>query len=389
METYTGDDLVNALRKLTETAQSRFWIATPYIGTWDAVRCIIGRHWWDTLPLSAVRLLTDVEEGNINPTSLTVFRSKGNVKTLRGLHAKLYIIDNSVILTSANLTRTAFACRHEIGIHLTGTTAQQVITTYETWWEKASSPSEKQLDKIREQRSKHAGEDTAPSLPTYTPLPPDPGDIVINNLFADYEPFRQHYKHLARQYERIGRAWSNAIPLYMEVDAFLDYLFHHNGSPSNPYKEKPPRNLMPQEQERQIRKHAKTFRTWTQPAGVQERMQSAEALQELLSPNRLVALTAAEVKTALGTLNCMHDQRIMNRVIQHNTTATIKNAWKELLHGTSPIPERMTICANMLYGFKRSGVQELLGWYDPKKFPIRNTNTNAGMRYLGYDVSAD
>jgi hypothetical protein len=34
--------------------------------------------------------------------------------------------------------------------------------------------------------------------------------------------------------------------------------------------------------------------------------------------------------------------------------------------------------------FGQSATQELPGWFDPKKYPIRNANSNAGLRFLGY-----
>ncbi len=387
MSIHTGKELATTLRTLCDAVQQRLWIASPYIGTIEGIRRIIGRQWWDQLPKDNVRLLTDADEANINPTTLTTFRAKGPVKTLRGLHAKLYIIDDQVLLTSANLTRTAFACRHEIGILLTGPAAQQAITHYETWWNTATNLTTKQLDRLSKTRRHQAGEDTTPGLQALNTLPPDPGPITISDLFADYEPFRTTYEHLARQYEHHGRAWPT-IPLYIEVDAFLDYLFHHNDKPSHPYNKKQPRQLTPRAQQEQITTYARAFHKWADPDGGNNRITRATTLQGLLARDRLPSLTSADIRTVLGTLNCMQDERIKNRVLQHNNTRTIKHAWTNLLYGTGPLPERMSTCAAALHGFKRSSVQELLGWYDPTQYPIRNTNTNAGMRFLGYDVTA-
>ena len=35
----------------------------------------------------------------------------------------------------------------------------------------------------------------------------------------------------------------------------------------------------------------------------------------------------------------------------------------------------------------KSAIQETLGYYDPDTYPIRNANTNAGLRFLGYNVN--
>jgi hypothetical protein len=86
----------------------------------------------------------------------------------------------------------------------------------------------------------------------------------------------------------------------------------------------------------------------------------------------------------------MGDGRQRSRFLsQKNSTATIRKAWNHLLYGSEPDTERMSMCASKLYSFKRSSVQELLGFYAPKKYPIRNATVNAGLRFFGFNVSAD
>ncbi len=68
-------------------------------------------------------------------------------------------------------------------------------------------------------------------------------------------------------------------------------------------------------------------------------------------------------------------------------TKKIRKAWALLLHNDRTLPtDQMTACARSLFGFKRSSVQELLGWYRPKQFPLRNVNVDSGLRFLGYGV---
>ena len=387
-EVLSGKALADALRRLCDAVQRRLWVASPYIGRIDAIRRVLGRGWWDRLPKDAVRILTDADERNINVAAINTFRAKGPVKHLRGLHAKLYIIDDDVLLTSANLTKTAFSCRYEIGIILSGPAAQDAIAEYEKWWDAATDVSTKQLDRIAAKRGKNVGEDAIPGLAHLYDLPADPGDITIQPMFADYEPFRTAYRQLSAEYAKFGRAWPN-VPLFLEVDAFLDYLFHHNGKPSHPYTKKQPRRLSPTEQRSEIATHARAFQKWADPAEANDRLQRATALQSLVNQKRIGSLTTSDIRSVLSILNCMHDERVKRRVLENNDYRTIRDAWKDLLYGSAQLPERMSSCAARLFGFKRSGVQELLGWYDSTEYPIRNANTNAGMRFLGYDVRAD
>jgi hypothetical protein len=70
---------------------------------------------------------------------------------------------------------------------------------------------------------------------------------------------------------------------------------------------------------------------------------------------------------------------------RNNRLSAVRAEWKFLLHGTDdPIEARMTRCNQRLFGFGQSAVQELPGWYEPKKYPIRNANSSAGLRFLGY-----
>jgi len=65
------------------------------------------------------RLLTDIEiKGWLDRKTIEQIDSQGAIKHLKGLHAKVYIIDNHALITSANLTEQAFCRRCEIGVFL-------------------------------------------------------------------------------------------------------------------------------------------------------------------------------------------------------------------------------------------------------------------------------
>ncbi len=63
-----------------------------------------------------LRVITDTTDPrNANRGTLLHFVDRGTVKSIPGIHAKVYIFDSRVLLTSANLTETAFTKRREIG----------------------------------------------------------------------------------------------------------------------------------------------------------------------------------------------------------------------------------------------------------------------------------
>ncbi len=65
----------------------------------------------------------------------------------------------------------------------------------------------------------------------------------------------------------------------------------------------------------------------------------------------------------------------------------VKDNWYNLLHGKENILIRMHKCEKNLQYFGTSATQELIGFYYPEDYPIRNTNINSGLRLFGYKVS--
>ena len=105
----SGQHLVNALREHCDQAKERIWIASPYIGNFKDVQKIIGGNWMRSHV--DFRVLTDVESGFIRHDTYTQFKESPNteIRSLLSLHAKIYLIDDWCLLTSANLTGMAFS----------------------------------------------------------------------------------------------------------------------------------------------------------------------------------------------------------------------------------------------------------------------------------------
>jgi len=180
MKPLTGQELVDVLRKSCDKATKRLWIASPFIGHWATVRRILGRKWIDDAGFS-IRLITDIlNANNLNYDTLKYFYDRGAIKEIEGLHAKIYIIDNDVLVTSANLTNTAFSKRYEIGVFLHDEEAKNIIEMYEEWWRKiAKNIPSNWMPKIAHKNPKKTEEETAGRpLKTRWRLPSDPGDLA-------------------------------------------------------------------------------------------------------------------------------------------------------------------------------------------------------------------
>ena len=172
-----GEKLVQELRKLSDRVNNRLWIAVPYIGGIKVVRRIIGKKWMDKTRLS-IRLLTDINElGHFNSDSISLFNEIGQIRNLVGLHAKIFIIDNKCLITSANLTNTAFSKRYEIGMFLNPSLSAKTLSIFESWWRKSDPVYKKDIKKFSKKVTISTDESNFPSLPNLWALPEDPGEL--------------------------------------------------------------------------------------------------------------------------------------------------------------------------------------------------------------------
>jgi phosphatidylserine/phosphatidylglycerophosphate/cardiolipin synthase-like enzyme len=119
MQILSEQQLVDTLRHRVDHANARLWICSPFVGGWTGnVRRILGTNWQRNV--GDVRLLTDIDAKGFKLSTMRQFFRRGTVRTLLGLHAKVYVVDDVALVTSANLTGTAFSKRHEAGVLLSG-----------------------------------------------------------------------------------------------------------------------------------------------------------------------------------------------------------------------------------------------------------------------------
>jgi hypothetical protein len=225
MQIETGEKLSRKLRSLAEKAQSRVWVAGPYVGGWNTVKSVLGLRWRDSDDVR-FRLLTDtMNAGWLDRQTIDVMNSHGKIKHLRGLHAKIYIIDDHALITSANLTEMAFARRHEVGVFLSPQESKLVIQTFDEWWSKeAKFPTEGWLENLKKSSHKVSGEEPGQSKPSklYSLPPPPPDHESISKPFRDYKSFVTAYREFADTYTAVGKRFFPKVPLYIETDMFFE-----------------------------------------------------------------------------------------------------------------------------------------------------------------------
>jgi len=393
MKILQGKDLAYQLRELSDHISKKLWIVVPYIGSPTTVRKVLGKEWFNK-PSVSVRLLTDTSDLScIDTETIQYFYNRGQIKTLKGLHAKIYIIDDNCLITSANLTKTAFSKRHEIGVLLFQNETEHIIEMFKIWWEKAVEVNPETLTKIFKTKTP-SNEDKSISLPQLYELPPDPGPFVKNfsKRFLNYDRLVANYKDFAKKYSSIQRLWKNE-PIYLEIDGLFNYLYHYApNTPSKDYATKNPRSLKEKKQLEEIEKWAISYREWNiinkGNNDIEWRTNNSKKLKRLLSPSKANLLTKDEIKEILNSLNCLTSYPInRTKILNNNSLTDIRKALDNLVNGKEELAERMNKC-NSIKNLGTSSMNEILGFTNPDKYPLINKNSNSGLRFFGYQIRA-
>lgn len=394
MQVLTGQQLVDELRRVTDKISKRLWIAVPFIGGEKTITSVLGINWFAN-PRISVKLLTDASDfDNFNYSSLKLFLKRGEIKSLIGLHAKVYLLDNECFIASANLTNTAFSKRYEIGCHITGPKVKVIERIFVEWWKTAAPIKNIGLADILIKKSETVSkeEKIGIALPKLWKLPPSINITTetVKKKFLDYPLVIQEYKKFAEQYKYIQRIWKK-YPLFLEIDTFLNYLYHEAPRrPSHKYKDKPARKLTDNEQLKELRKYAKQFdrylNTDENPDHMPDQIKHHKIMKKKLSRSRINTLSKSELLHVFDNINALNSYPInKTRILNNNSLKTITQNLHYLLYGTDQLPARMSECSKIKF-MGTSTINEILGYHNPHDYPIVNRNSSAGLRFFGFNV---
>jgi len=143
------------------SVSNTLWICSPYIGGIQSISGILGKQ-YRTRKRMNLKLLVDISNpSNCDFVTLNHLIDFGfEVRSLPGLHAKIYIFDSECMVTSANLTDRAFTKKSEAGVFLNSKEAPKAISIFETFFKDGKQIKRFSEKQIREQRRKtpHPGE---------------------------------------------------------------------------------------------------------------------------------------------------------------------------------------------------------------------------------------
>ena len=375
----SGQHLVNALREHCDQAKERIWIASPYIGNFKDVQKIIGGNWMRSHV--DFRVLTDVESGFIRHDTYTQFKESPNteIRSLLSLHAKIYLIDDWCLLTSANLTGMAFSARHEVGQVLSG--IERVVTLFDQWWQKAQAvsslpPSPSKTLTNREDSIKYKA---LYKLPKYTS---GASDQFLKKC-DQFKEFASLYESVTGRNQQMVR---EGFSLYEEVDYFFNYLYHYH--PDEPSKEytKEVRSLTSREVKQEIRRYFELMSMSYAPGSGQWRLDRSALIREIL-PFEIQSPKKKEIREVLDCLHCLYSYSWNKpKILSENNPRSIARAWNKLINAPFIDAQLIEEVIGEIKYFGMSSACELIAWYYPEKYPMTNSNSESGMRFFGFDI---
>jgi hypothetical protein len=138
-------ELYETIQQKSLEAKEILWVCSPYLGL-DAHK-IFSQEILKNPPadIRFVFRLNDisVRRGEVNPYEIQYFieHFKGSsVRSHDTFHSKIYIFDNSALITSANLTKAAFEKNIETGVLLDGSQVDEVKDFFtQRLWQNAKS----------------------------------------------------------------------------------------------------------------------------------------------------------------------------------------------------------------------------------------------------------
>ena len=374
----SGQSLVDTLREHCDQATKRIWIASPYIGTFKDVQKIIGGNWMRSH--IDFRVLTDVESGFIRHDTYTGFIASPHteIRSLFNLHAKIYLIDDWCLLTSANLTGMAFSARHEVGQVVSG--PEQVVKLFDQWWRKAQAVASvpKSLPKSLADREDLPKPKRLYKLPQYTS---GASDQFLKKC--------DQFKEFASLYESVtGRNQQmvdDGFTLYEEVDYFFNYLYHdHPDQPSKEYT-KEVRSLTSSKVKQEIRRYFKIMSYESEEE--QWRLKRRKRIRKILPFKADYSPKKQEIKEVLDCLHCQNsDGRNKPKILAKNDPQSIASSWNRLIQAPSINSQLIEEVIGEIKYFGMSSACELIGWYYYDTYPKINRNSESGMRFFGFDI---
>ncbi|MDW1506564.1 phospholipase D family protein [Vibrio sp. Vb5031] len=338
--------------------------------------------------------------------------------TTNSFHPKLYIFgDKSILLGSANLTRSAIYSNQEvmIGIHPEDHRFIELQELFSEYWRDAKVLNRDAVKCYRSIYNKYYHANKLLNDMEHDVID-TMGDVNFSNIkrgkkkasqksiFQD--TYQRSYQESVSAFNRIVEIYKtfdrkvngDLIPLRLEIDSFFSFVRDFYAT-QDTWKHQP---LGWDEQQRS--KTAKLINEWmnTKWEHFEDRIvpHNYPLIKKVLgSKEAIISASMIDIVEALCVLHSFHDRfrfykgglnTLKESFMGSNEEQRVKKTLIYLLYGTGDPVTRMANCIYdseyKLNQFGKSNVQELIGWINKEDLPVINGRTTKVLRYFGNKV---
>jgi len=408
-----GDFVQNGINCSVRDGMDIF-IASAFFTEFDVINMLIERN-------CHIRIVVRLGFPT-SPHALEKLLNNKNIEarfyTSHSFHPKMYIFgDKSVLVGSANLTKSAIQTNQEVMISLPSDDSRfdELTILFYEYWDEAEVLNEDSIAsyKIIYNKFKNASElmnklddEVIATLgdKNFSNVNRGKKRTTKKSIFLD--TYRKSYQESVSAYRKIEEQYSlktrkvseDDIPLRLEVDSFFSF----------------------------VRDYHAAQESWRQPSigwDDSKKLILNSLIDEWLatewkhfeeqivlinyplisrvfnSPESINSSSVEEIVEALCVLHSFHDrlrfykgglETLKSEFIASNEIQDIKKTLVHLLYGKGEIVSRMSDClfddSYKLNEFGQANIQELIGWVNKESLPVINGRTTKVLRFFGFDI---
>ncbi|WP_332737137.1 phospholipase D family protein [Flavihumibacter sp.] len=338
--------------------------------------------------------------------------------TSHSFHPKMYIFgDKSVLIGSANLTKSAIQTNQEIMISLPSHDLRfdELTVLFSEYWDEAEVLSEDSIASYKTIYNKFKNTSELVTKLDHEVIA-TLGDKNFSNvnrgkkkttkksIFLD--TYRKSYQESVSAYRKIEEQYSlksrkvseDDIPLRLEIDSFFSFVRDCHAIQET-WKQQP---IGWNDAKKLILNSLIDEWLDTEWKHFEERIIPVNyplISRVFNSPETINSSSKEEIVEALCVLHSFHDrlrfykgglETLKSEFIASNEIQNIKKTLAHLLYGKGEVVSRMSDClfddSYKLNEFGQANIQELIGWINRENLPVINGRTTKVLRFLGFDI---
>ncbi|MAD90337.1 MAG: alcohol dehydrogenase [Pseudoalteromonas sp.] len=390
------------------------FIASAFFTEFDVIRMLLEKN-------CHIRIIVRLGFPT-SPSALEKLLNNNSIEarfyTNHSFHPKMYIFgDKSVMIGSANLTRSAILTNQEVMVGLPSNDSRfdELTQLFAEYWDEAEVLNEDAISSYKSiyEKFKNASQlvDDLDSEVinklgdrTFSNINRGKRKTTKKSIFLD--TYRKSYQESVSAFRKIEEVYSlkdrkvgeDDIPLRLEIDSFFSFVRDCHATQQT-WKQQP----IGWDNSKKITLNS-LIDEWliTDWSHFEERIvpENYPLIRSVFgSQESINSASAEDIVDALCVLHSFHDrlrfykgglETLKSEFLNSNNITDIKASLTHLLYGKGEIVSRMSDCLfderYKLNEFGQANVQELIGWISKESLPVINGRTTKVLRYFGFDV---